>query len=193
MAGARNSTRLNYVPMGLVGRARAAGISNFASRVEPRADGALPRLPDDRSPLSHLLFALSAAHPLLAPLPAHLSALLPSPRGAFHRVAGARVTPCRISSFPCSFPECTRRRQVGVSRRTRSVDPEFVYASPCIRDRGFCGQLADLGEKHRERKPSTETGRGRAHLDVSAYDRTRRADRVGMPESRGRSGALARD
>src|SRR5207245_2853947 len=100
MTGARNSTRLNYVPMGLVGRARAAGISNFASRVEPRADGALPRLPDDRSPLSHLLFALSAAHPLLAPLPAHLSALLPSPRGAFHRVAGARVAPFPISSFP---------------------------------------------------------------------------------------------
>jgi len=40
----------------------------------------------DRSSLPHLLFAFPAAHPLLAPLPAHLSALLPSPRGAFHRV-----------------------------------------------------------------------------------------------------------
>src|SRR5207244_7086402 len=40
MTGARNSTRLNYVPMGLVGRARAAGISNFASRAEPPADDA---------------------------------------------------------------------------------------------------------------------------------------------------------
>jgi len=48
-------------------------------------------LSNDHSPLSHLLFALPAAHPLLAPLPAHLSALLPSPRRAFHRVAGARV------------------------------------------------------------------------------------------------------
>src|SRR5207245_6044821 len=43
MTGARNSTRLNYVPMGLVGRARAAGISNFASRVEPPADYAPPK------------------------------------------------------------------------------------------------------------------------------------------------------
>src|SRR2546422_879037 len=40
MTGARNSTRLNYVPMGLVGRARAAGISNFASQVEPHEDDA---------------------------------------------------------------------------------------------------------------------------------------------------------
>src|SRR2546427_11567536 len=37
MTGARNSTRLNYVPMGLVGRARAAGVSNFASQVQARA------------------------------------------------------------------------------------------------------------------------------------------------------------
>src|SRR5207249_6406561 len=67
----------------------------------------------DRSPLPHLLFALPAAHPLLAPLPAHLSALLPSPRRAFHRVAGRRVTPCRISSFPSPFPEGTWCRHVG--------------------------------------------------------------------------------
>jgi len=132
--------------MGLAGRARAAGISNFASRVEPRADDASPRWsiqscrveragheedsesrqdegesgsvsppahatshhaapPSEfaemnRSPLPHLLFTLSAAHPLLAPLPAHLSALLPSPRRAFHRVAGARVASFPISSFP---------------------------------------------------------------------------------------------
>src|SRR5438552_6337312 len=32
MTGARNSTRLNYVPMGLRGRGTAAGISKFASR-----------------------------------------------------------------------------------------------------------------------------------------------------------------
>src|SRR2546422_1575145 len=61
----------------------------------------------DRSPLPHLLFALSAAHPLLAPLPAHLSALLPGPRRAFHRVAGRRVTSCRISSFPFRSLEVT--------------------------------------------------------------------------------------
>src|SRR2546426_1171959 len=54
----------------------------------------------DRSPLPHLLFALPAAHPLLAPLPAHLSALFPGPRRAFHRVAGARVASFPISSFP---------------------------------------------------------------------------------------------
>src|SRR2546427_12003103 len=101
MTGARNSTRLNFVPMGLVGRARAAGISNFASQVEPHSDRALLRLSHDRSPLPHFLFALSPAHPLLAPLPAHLSALLPSPRRAFHRVAGARVASFPISSFPC--------------------------------------------------------------------------------------------
>src|SRR2546422_9723518 len=65
----------------------------------------------DRSPLPHLLFALSAAHPLLAPLPAHLSALLPSPRRAFHRVAGRRVNPCRISSFPFRSLEVTLARQ----------------------------------------------------------------------------------
>src|SRR5213594_3979299 len=67
----------------------------------------------DRSPLPHFLLTLSAAHPLLAPLPAHLSALLPSPRRAFHRVAGRRVTPCRISSFPSPFPEGTWCRHVG--------------------------------------------------------------------------------
>src|SRR2546430_2155860 len=32
MTGARNSTRLNYVPMGLVGRARAAGASTHVDR-----------------------------------------------------------------------------------------------------------------------------------------------------------------
>src|SRR2546428_3794124 len=58
---------------------------------------------------------------------------------------------------------------------------------------GFYGQFADLGEKHRERKPSTETRRGRSDLDVSTYDGTRGADRVGMAEGRGRSRALARD
>src|SRR5207245_10255174 len=67
----------------------------------------------DRSPLPHLLLALATAHPLLSPLPAHLSAFLPSPRRAFHRVAGRRVTPCRISSFPSPFPERTWCRQVG--------------------------------------------------------------------------------
>src|SRR3989442_336553 len=59
----------------------------------------------DRSPLPHLLFALAAAHPLLAPLPAHLSALLPGPRRAFHRVAGARVASFPISSFPSRADE----------------------------------------------------------------------------------------
>src|SRR5439155_21288346 len=49
------------------------------------------------------------------------------------------------------------------------------------------------GEKHREGKPSTETGRGCADLDVSAYDGNRGADRVGMPESGGRSRPLARN
>src|SRR3989454_8238324 len=52
-----------------------------------------------RSSLAHFLFAFPAAHPLLAPLPAHLSALLPSPRRAFHRVAGAGVVSCVICSF----------------------------------------------------------------------------------------------
>src|SRR5256886_16152560 len=58
---------------------------------------------------------------------------------------------------------------------------------------GFHGQFANVSEKHREGKPSTETGRGRADLDVSAYDGTRGADRVGMPESGGRSCLVARD
>src|ERR1700756_992255 len=66
----------------------------------------------DGSPLPHLLFALSAAHPLLAPLPAHLSALLPSPRRAFHRVAGARVASFRISSFPCRPEKSARSRRL---------------------------------------------------------------------------------
>src|SRR5436309_2096324 len=35
MTGARNSTRLNYVPMGLRGRGRAEGISRFASQIVP--------------------------------------------------------------------------------------------------------------------------------------------------------------
>src|SRR5947209_3520794 len=61
----------------------------------------------DRSPLPHLLFALAPAHPLLAPLPAHFSALLPSPRRAFHRVAGARVASFPISSFPSWSEEST--------------------------------------------------------------------------------------
>src|SRR5881296_1212164 len=58
---------------------------------------------------------------------------------------------------------------------------------------GFHGQFANVSEKHREGKPSTETGRGRADLDVSAYDGTRGADRLGMPESGGRSCSVARD
>src|SRR2546430_5488946 len=58
---------------------------------------------------------------------------------------------------------------------------------------GSHGQFANVGEKHREGKPSTETGRGRADLDVSAYDGARGADRIGVSESRGRSRSLARD
>src|SRR2546428_13788894 len=54
------------------------------------------------------------------------------------------------------------------------------------------GQFANAGEKHREGKPSTEAGRGRADLDVSAHHGTRGADRVGISESGGRSLALAR-
>ena len=38
MTGARNSTRLNYVPMGLRGRGRAEGISKFASRIVPAGE-----------------------------------------------------------------------------------------------------------------------------------------------------------
>src|SRR5881296_3806635 len=129
MTGARNSTRLNYVPMGLVGRARAAGISNFASQVEPHSDRALLRLSHDRSPLPHFLFALSPAHPLLAPLPAHLSALLPSPRRAFHRVAGARVASFPISSFPSWSEESTigdRRDRDFVSLASRGRIPDVA-------------------------------------------------------------------
>jgi len=40
------------------------------------------------SALAHLLFALAAPHPLLAPLPAHLPSFLPRTRAAFHRDAG---------------------------------------------------------------------------------------------------------
>src|SRR5439155_15043973 len=59
-------------------------------------------------------------------------------------------------------------------------DTESVYALPRIRGWGFDGQFAELGEKHRDGNPSTETRRGRADLDVSAYVGARGADRVGM-------------
>src|SRR5436309_534423 len=77
----------------------------------------------DRSPLPHLLFALAAAHPLLAPLPAHLSAFFPGPRRAFHRVAGARVASFPISSFPSWADESesvTEGKTIQFRRLTRS-------------------------------------------------------------------------
>src|SRR5207245_11207102 len=54
------------------------------------------------------------------------------------------------------------------------------------------GQFANAGKEHREGKPSAETGRGRADLDVSAYVGARGADRAGMPEGGRRSRTLAR-
>src|SRR5256886_14441405 len=79
MTGARNSTRLNYVPMGLVGRARAAGVSNFSSQGEPASGPALPRVWPHRPPPPPFLFSRSPAHPPLSPLPPPPSAPLPNP------------------------------------------------------------------------------------------------------------------
>src|SRR6266571_3058615 len=76
----------------------------------------------DRSPLAHLLLALAAAHPLLAPLPAHLSALLPSPRRAFHRVASARVASFPISSFPSWASRMNHGGCVGEDSGSRWAD-----------------------------------------------------------------------
>jgi len=49
-------------------------------------------MPPAGSALPHLLLALSAAHPLLPPLPAHLAALLPGP-GTPLQPGGGRRSP----------------------------------------------------------------------------------------------------
>src|SRR6266581_3811410 len=53
----------------------------------------------EASALTHLLLPLAAAHPLLAPLPAHLAALLPRTRGAFHPLSGCAENPGHLCSF----------------------------------------------------------------------------------------------
>src|SRR5438445_10447437 len=73
-----------------------------------------------------------------------------------------------------------------------NVDRESVYVPSGIRGWGSHGQLAKPGEKHREGKPSTETRRGRPHLDVPTHDRARGGDRIGVPESGRRSRVVAR-
>jgi len=68
ITGAHQSTGLAYVPLR---RANSPGAYVVFSR---SLGSGRPSL------LPHLLLALAAAHPLLAPLPAHLPTLLPRPR-----------------------------------------------------------------------------------------------------------------
>ncbi len=124
MTGARNSTRLNYVPMGPWSAQAWREICNFAWSAPYRA-----------SSLTHLLLALAAAHPLLAPFPAHLAPLLPCTRAPLHRIT-ARGRRVPLKKFPtsvrgwspsprnCEFrtgpvvPERPSRRRLGGTSRT---------------------------------------------------------------------------
>src|SRR5207247_9915515 len=70
------------------------------------------------SALTHLLLSLAAAHPLFAPLPAHLSALLPRTRRAFHRADGRAYWP---SSYVVSRPD---------DAHFTAVHPHAIRSSP---------------------------------------------------------------
>src|SRR5256885_3773305 len=181
MTGARNSTRLNYVPMGLVGRARAAGISNFASQVEPRADAPLRGC---RTTTHRCRIFCSRLRRRIRFL-RHFQRIFPR---FFHardeRFIG--LTAARIRRLLKQF-------LVSIVRVSREDgDGEAVYPWKGIWARGAHGQFSTPSKKHCEREPSTEGGRSRSDFDLSAHDRTRRTSRPGMSESRRRSRVMAR-
>src|SRR5207247_2711030 len=72
----------------------------------------------------------------------------------------------------------THKRSLSLPTPRTSTRNPFMFHR-AYGARGSHGQLAKPGEKHREGKPSTETRRGRPHLDVSTHDRARGGDRIG--------------
>src|SRR2546427_12483112 len=85
----------------------------------------------------------------------------------------------------------THKRSLSLPTPRTSTRNPFMFHR-AYGARGSHGQLAKPGEKHREGKPSTETRRGRPHLDVSTHHRARTGDPIAVPESGRRSRVVAR-
>jgi len=108
LTGARYSPRLNYVPTGAT---KPRG---------PYERFLLNELTDPAGlPLPHFLFALPAAHPLLAPLPAHLAAFLPRARAPLHS-----GPPCRRGLPPLIFP--ARSAGTGRCRQSPTLNEDVL-------------------------------------------------------------------